>query len=206
MDWDCLVTQTEKLKVAGSHAYSIIQRDLQNLHQCCHIETTAGYFRQIPVPPGSASGQAEQQCVYVYMHNKHLAFSNVTLTMLEKLCIIEEHKNYVSPCDNHACHESYFPYFYGNNHLQFILDRIMNDAPDTIESLTKITSNELFSATAKFSGDYSEDEWTERLSFCLNHNNINAELTAFLRGSHVKRCWEKKVSIQRVCYFMEHQI
>lgn len=86
------------------------------------------------------------------------------------------------------------PYFYGNTHLQFLLEDLKkNNEPASVKLFEKITSNELFNDTTKDAASYVEDEWTERLQFCLQLNNISSELTAYLRGPNVKKSWEKKL-------------
>ena len=49
--------------------------------------------------------------IFMFKGIKHLAFSNVTCTMLAKFCVVTEHINYMDACDSYACHESYFPHY-----------------------------------------------------------------------------------------------
>ena len=125
------------------------------------------------------------------MHKKHLAYSNLTLTMLSKFCNVAESKCYVAACDNHVCHEVYFPYFYGNNQLHHMLEKLWV----TMKLFQKIRTDRLFCSTAQFPCNYTEDEWTERLNTSLQLNNIDSELTANLRGPSVKRSWENKLPV-----------
>ena len=47
---------------------------------------------------------------------------------------------------------------------------------DNTELFQRITNVELFCDTTQFPCNYTEDEWTERLSTSLQLNNINSEL------------------------------
>ena len=119
------------------------------------------------------------------MHEKHLSYSNLTFTMLSKFCNVAEYKHYMDGCDKHACHEVYYPYFYGNNQLQFMFEKLKEDNMEVFE---KITANDLFCNMGQFPCNYTEDEWTRRLNTSLQLNNINSELTAYLlRGANVKK-------------------
>ena len=174
MTWDNPISPTETLKSADSFAYVTIQRDVKNLQKHCGIEAAPGDFHQIP---------CDIEHFYVYMHKKHLSYSNLTFTMLSKFCDVAEYKHYVDGCDNHACHEVYYPYFYGNNQLQFMFEKLKKD---NMELFEKITATNLFCDTAQFPCNYTEDEWTQRLNTSLQLNNIDSELTAYLRGANVQ--------------------
>ena len=184
MTWDSQITSVpiQSLKEAESFAYKTVQKDLENLYIYCGLEINAGDFHQIQCSP---------EYLYVYMHKKHLAYSNLTLTMLSKFCNVAERKCYVAACDNHACHEVYFPYFYGNNQLHHMLEKLRVN----MKLFQKIRTDRLFCSTAQFPCNYTEDEWTERLNTSLQLNNIDSELTANLRGPSVKRSWENKLSV-----------
>ena len=69
MAWDNLISPTETLKSADSFAYVTIQRDVKNVQKHCGIEAAPGDFHQIP---------CDIEHFYVYMHKKHLSYSNLT--------------------------------------------------------------------------------------------------------------------------------
>ena len=167
LTWDSLLTPTTRLWIACPSAYKVIMYDIGSIRSSCGIETSSGDFSKIKFSPPH---QLEHQ-LYVYRHKKHMSYSHVTFTMLAKFCNIQEHKTYVKPCRKDPCHEKYLPYFYGNDQCNFLLGNM--NLFDTFGDETS-------------AGNYSEDDWTERLYHCLCLNKIEAELTAHFRGDQVK--------------------
>lgn len=90
-------------------------------------------------------------------------------------------------CYNNFCHESYFPYFYGNDHCKFMFEDLKKDSSGTSGTINLFEDASNLFGNEKPAGNYSKDEWTERLHIYLGLNNIDAELTAYFRGANVKK-------------------
>ena len=103
----------------------------------------------------------------------------------------------MSECEKPDCHDSYFPYCYGNAQLKSILDNLckknQSDLAGRIKKFQQITSIKCFRNTSIHCCGYLEDDWTERLHICLGLNRIDSELTADLRGRRVQNTWSQRL-------------
>ena len=91
LTWDSEVAPMEKLK-AKPLDFASIHKDIRDIHNSFDVTTNMGDFHKIGFSP---SDETEYQHVYAYRHNRHLVYSNVTTTMMGKLCHIQENQNYV---------------------------------------------------------------------------------------------------------------
>ena len=71
-----------------------------------------GSFHKLP---------SDKQLLYAYIHNAYTTYSNVVLKNVVKLGTdICEKKQFLAPCKEQNCHETYYPFFYDNDQCKFL--------------------------------------------------------------------------------------
>ena len=141
--------------------------------------------------------------VYGYSHAKHVSFSSVTCTKVEKLlrkARISEQIKSQKASRNIKSSASYFPHFYGDKQCKSMLTDLVST--ECISEDQMLLQKELEKIGHKLSSKikgygcalvHQEDDWTERLHYCLAYNNIDNELTAGLRGTAANQSWFKRL-------------
>ena len=139
--------------------------------------------------------------VYVY---SHVSFSSVTCTKVEKLlrkARISEQVKLQKASRNIKSSASYFPHFYGDKQCKSMLTDLVSTECISEED-QMLLQKELEKIGRKLSSKikgygcalvHQEDDWTERLHYCLAYNNIDNELTAGLRGTAANQSWFKRL-------------
>ena len=124
-------------------------------------------------------------CVYYYVHQWHKTYSSMTMSYLATFSKVVQQKDLVKPCAdlNHQDqHEAYLPYIYI---YEFMMLQQLPLNPDLLEKLKEDNNIKDISSSEPL----TEDEWTRRLAFGLNRNNIPCICMAHLRNRDVSTSW-----------------
>jgi hypothetical protein len=125
----------------------------------------------------------ERTYTYIYFHPSHATISSVDYSQLTLLLefdvkILEE----FADCTIHANHDFLAPYFMDNEALLWYYQHYMNtEDASRKDNLTKsvhalekfnsegaVASDSCFSCPASESNNWDDNDWTKRLSYCLN--------------------------------------
>jgi len=118
---------------------------------------------------------------YYYVHNGYRIYSKMSMEYVARFSLLHESVNVLMPCDNpdHICeHKAYLPFVYDFVVLkEFNLrSKVLLQLENEIQNVSNMTP-------------LSEDDWTERLAFGLQKNNISCKFTAPLRNRSVAKSW-----------------
>ena len=111
--------------------------------------------------------------------------------MMAKFCVIKETNNLLVPCTNCPCHETFYPYFHGNDQCKVLMKEITKKCTCQTK-LTELLGMRDFHNN-KPAGNYHEDDWIKRLHQCLLFNDYDSELTAPLRGPQTEESWKSRI-------------
>lgn len=156
MTWNSEVAAGKMLKNVKHSEYSQINSDISSIHNHVGGQLSMHQFIRIPC---CGSRQQDYDDLFVYEHSGHFSYSNIKMTMMARLCIINESSKLITPCPKSPCHESFFPYFYSNEHCKLLATHLNNSR------LAELLRKAIFRNTEP-AGIYSEDDWTERLHHC----------------------------------------
>ena len=125
--------------------------------------------------------------LFVYEHSGRFSYSSIKMAMMAKLCIVNESIKLLTPCPISSCHESFLPYFYSNGHCKSLASHLKDSR------LTDLLKNKAIFHNTEPAGNYSEDDWTERLHNCLIFNNFQSEFVAHYRNDETKKSWTPRL-------------
>ena len=108
MDWSSEVTAGKTLKDVKQFEYSRISSDISSIRNRVGGKLSMHQFIRVPC---CGSGQQDYDDLFVYEHSGHFSYSSIKMTMMAKLCIINESSNLLRPCLKSPCHESFFRIF-----------------------------------------------------------------------------------------------
>ena len=181
MTWSSEVAEGRTLKNVKHSEYLKINSDISRIRN--HVGGQHSMYQFVRVPC-CGSGQQDYDDLFVYEHSRHFSYSSIKMTMIARLCVINESSEFIAPCLKSQCHESFFPYFFGNEYCKSFATHFPR--------LAELLGKEIFRDTEP-AGVYSEDDWTERLHHCLIFNNFHSELLARLRGEDTKKSWRGRL-------------
>lgn len=175
------------LELTENEAVSIISWNndiLKGQEKCGHIQSDLDkIWDGEEVLMGGFYKNESTESLYYYVHKWHKTYSSMTMSYVATFSKVDQHMDLVKPCadlDHQYQHEAYLPYIYDFMMLQqFSLDSDLLDKLKEDKDIKDISSLE----------PPTEDEWTRRLAFGLNRNNIPCVCMAGLRNREVSSSW-----------------
>jgi len=119
MTWDSEVAAGITLKNAKHSEHAQINSDISLIRNHVGAKLSMHQFVKI-----QCCGSQDYDDLFVYEHSGHFSYSSIKMTMMAKLCIVNESIKLLTPCPKSSCHESFLPYFYSNGHCKSLASHL----------------------------------------------------------------------------------
>ena len=165
------------MKEFKSNEYKLFIKDIKEL-KSAKLTTSAEIGKFVKI------AETKEHAIYVYEHESHSSFSSMTFTKVASLTEVEENKNLLIDCTEHAHHDQFLPFFCGNGQLKEKLLAILRHDKDLVrkQMVQKLMHDEVIFGVSEDCCNYDEDMWTQRLCRCFQHIGIKHKYTSKLRG------------------------
>ena len=194
------VTDIQALN-GGMNFIHEIEDDVKSLNSGCFGGKTVGERNDTEFDEWMVNGcfhkSVRSPDTFYYYHTYHATFSTIHLSQIERLIRLPQYTKNCDECIAHTSHYRLQPFFLDNDSLRVKYQKkldsgelsdedqeFLQNALATLHSGTLKDTPYIYNSSRGTCWDYTEDDWTRRLKFCLDEKYESRGLEIILTADN----------------------